>query len=496
MLNKLRTVDLVQLGLAKLSPGGTWKYQFKRQNLINAFAEIYDDVFTEGARFEIFDNIGETHLREVMFNATDFHHGFIFRFQNEGVFGNARFRVVDDIARQVRLSDIIAASSCFTGGFEPIDWPHDFLDLAELSPTISRLRDLAPTALMDGGIYDNQGIDSVLLSEKRKHREPYDLIIVSDVTSPNMKPFQFSEVDHDLTVWNTTDFVGLQKKVTKYYRNIRNVLLFIFIAGPVIPLIFDLGPTMLTGVLLTLGLIAGFVLLAGIFLMKTLRAGKARVTDKIAQAVGDQIPVNRLAALDFTQIPFSKLASLLTDRTMSLVSLVGDVWLKVVRRLVYRQLYEDDAYDYRRISNLIRELTRSDFEKRVRRSHLGDKIPYFRLEGCDPMLVGSYSQVISKKIELIVEDAAAFGTNLWFTEKDKIDGILKKLIVCGQVSICFNLLIYLTELRLTPGNGYQALDSEIKGSLDSTYLQCLRDWKRFQTDPEFLYRTLEREELV
>ena len=88
IVNKLQTVDLVRLGLAKLNEGVVWENPNKRKNLINAFAEIYDAEFTGGETFDVFENMHRSHLEEVMFNATDFRTGVIFRFQSGGRFGN------------------------------------------------------------------------------------------------------------------------------------------------------------------------------------------------------------------------------------------------------------------------------------------------------------------------------------------------------------------------------------------------------------------------
>ena len=254
MIEKLRQLDLVKLGLNKLNPDQSWRYRNKRRNLINAFAEIYDQEFTGGKTFGVFRELTRTHLEEVMFNATEFHHGFIFRFQSRGVFGNARFRVPRQVADQVRLGDVIAASSCFTGGFEPIEWPRDFIGEGEL-PSEVRLQDLKETSLMDGGIYDNQGVDSILRAEQRVGVDPYDLIIVSDVTSPYMKPFSFDDAQ-EVSIWGTNNISELQTKMVSRYRSARLLLFLIPVISFIIGLLFNSGDSILTGVLLSVSVVA------------------------------------------------------------------------------------------------------------------------------------------------------------------------------------------------------------------------------------------------
>ena len=67
------------------------------------------------------------------------------------------------------------------------------------------------------------------------------------------------------------------------------------------------------------------------------------------------------------------------------------------------------------------------------------------------------------------------------------------MVICGQISMCFNLLIYLTELMFTPENGFSDLDREKQEKIRLTYDQCLADWKVFQDDPELLFRQLEKQ---
>jgi hypothetical protein len=88
------------------------------------------------------------------------------------------------VAQHIRLEDIVAASSCVPGGFEPLvfpqqfHWPRDF-------PREEALKLLSPDfasglPLMDGGIYDNQGVASLLLA----FNEPSSTrLLISDVST-------------------------------------------------------------------------------------------------------------------------------------------------------------------------------------------------------------------------------------------------------------------------------------------------------------------------
>jgi hypothetical protein len=106
LLEKLRTLDLLKLGIEKLNPDAKWQNTHKQKNLINAFAELYDEHFTGGATFAALDEL-HCHLEAVAFNSTEFNNAVDFRFRNRGtgVFGNFYLRVGDAQAGEIRLSD-------------------------------------------------------------------------------------------------------------------------------------------------------------------------------------------------------------------------------------------------------------------------------------------------------------------------------------------------------------------------------------------------------
>lgn len=192
LLGKLQQLDLVAEGLQKLQPEGVWQNAQKTKNLINAFAELYDREFTGGATFEVFTDSPDRTSPALVFNATEFSHGINFRFQNKGRFGNNYHPISKEVYREIKLADVIAASSCFPGGFEPMAFPHDFRHAH--SPALEQLsrepQYQPPLGLMDGGINDNQGIDSLL---KRIRPDNWSLLLISDVASSAMTPFARQE---------------------------------------------------------------------------------------------------------------------------------------------------------------------------------------------------------------------------------------------------------------------------------------------------------------
>ena len=87
------------------------------------------------------------HLEELCINSTEFTNGYAFRFQSQndglplenGRIGNHYIHFSDAdgkngiaIAKKLKLGDILASSSCFPSGFEPLIFPQDY-ETKELS---------------------------------------------------------------------------------------------------------------------------------------------------------------------------------------------------------------------------------------------------------------------------------------------------------------------------------------------------------------------------
>jgi predicted acylesterase/phospholipase RssA len=144
-------------------------------------------------------------FRELIFNSTEFREGNSFRFRassdNTVFIGNQNFAVTKDVAAEIHLADIVAASSCFPGAFEPLRFPDDFRwqsSLAEIR--VKLIKDVenpvakppvypngfnaggecVPLPLMDGGIYDNQGISNAVMADPKK---TFGLFLITDTSA-------------------------------------------------------------------------------------------------------------------------------------------------------------------------------------------------------------------------------------------------------------------------------------------------------------------------
>jgi hypothetical protein len=136
----------------------------KPRNLINAFAKTYDELLFKGKTLDhIYSSTLKPYLEEICFNSTEFNNGLNFYFQVDGKTskiqprGNGYLKFKDaDIIRHLKISDIVAASSCFPGGFEPIIYPNDFVH---------------------SGLTD---VNKMFNAITYRHNNPLDLMLVKD----------------------------------------------------------------------------------------------------------------------------------------------------------------------------------------------------------------------------------------------------------------------------------------------------------------------------
>jgi predicted acylesterase/phospholipase RssA len=89
-------------------------------------------------------------------------------------------------AATIRIADVVAASSCLPGVFGPLGFPDDFAwPGGEVPATIRAVFSHGgkprPITLMDGGIYDNQGIESLMLADQQVDRDTLTNNVLSGI---------------------------------------------------------------------------------------------------------------------------------------------------------------------------------------------------------------------------------------------------------------------------------------------------------------------------
>ena len=207
--NFLKQTNLVELGLEALGNRET-QAPSGRHDITVSMAKVYADTFlkkTDGTPYLFGDILNaKIGIDDVIFNSTEFRYGLAFRFQRcsnpRGIIGNQKIRIKKKDAELIRMADIVTASSCFPGGFEPFAFPNDFIwPDGKIPESLQTQFSSGPVALMDGGVYDNQGLQSLLLAEERDPDNlTLDMFIISDVDqqSEDLYPYPEDEVQGGL----------------------------------------------------------------------------------------------------------------------------------------------------------------------------------------------------------------------------------------------------------------------------------------------------------
>lgn len=409
----------------------------RRRSVITGAADIYDRM-VDGRRFaDVLRGAG--HLEEISFNATEFQTGVAFRFQASrnpaARIGNGHFWMKRSVAGEMRLADVVAASSCFPGAFEPIGFPDDFLwptPTGRLDP--QRRSELsrgfpALLPLMDGGIYDNQATDALLLADARSEAKA-DLFIVSDTQQRKMSLF---------------DLAAPLRARGPRLRTLFRVgqVAIALLALSAVALARDLLTEPFRGVHLLTRVLPIVVTAAGAAALllgwRALRGRLQREAPSVSKDVWTGLRSLRV----------SEVVDLAVLRIRSLIATTADVFMKRVRALGYDRLLRNPAYTDKSIANLIYDLDRARSAQR-------------------PGLIPSAAQME------VAMRAAAVPTQLWF-DRGLDDGL--DLAAAGQSSICFNLLEFLYDHPRPGDPAAAALTQTLKGL-----------WQRLGQDPLCLVR--------
>ncbi|HWT01540.1 MAG TPA: patatin-like phospholipase family protein [Pyrinomonadaceae bacterium] len=426
-------------------------------SLVRSAANVYasDGMFGD-ATFDIILDDKQSHLKEVSFNATEFETANYFRFQRSksaaADIGNGNLPINEPVARMMRLADIAAASSGFPGAFEPIRFPDDFVwkqkSLEEVRSALGK-RFATCVALMDGGIYDNQGVDSVITNYHREGNK-VGLVIISDTnqrTKPDAKGprgraafYKFApEKKHGhitlgaaFTLAWVVFLFSLVTALTLLVAGVRS-----FLDGG-----FRLRDIFLYGFPL---LLAGFVVWA---LYKIRRALK-KVLESVA--VSTTIELWPYAK----GLPIAQLFALVKGRATSALTLTTAIFMKRIRDLIYRDIKVYPKYKGRQFENLIYDL---DDNEKDATGKFKNKI----VQTLDP----------TEDLRELAAKAEGVDTALWIKDRDDLDN----LIACGQATTCFNLMRYILDCRPTQKNTAGSREAEIYARAEALW-EDLKDDK-------------------
>ncbi|HEY7768126.1 patatin-like phospholipase family protein [Longimicrobium sp.] len=431
----LQRTNVIGLALDDLTSRRA-EHQGEMPSLIRSAANVYADSALFGARRfgEVLDAPPERlQLQEAIFNSTEFHTGVDFRFRRSADplagSGNGAYRVGSEVARHIRLADIVAASSCFPGGFEPFVFPQQFHWPADF-PLPSALQALGPKfgapglALMDGGIYDNQGVDSLV---EVYDKTPAATLLISDVSLEQDNIYNVPAAP------SRRGFLTLKRLLLAGWTVFLLALVSLGVLGMHAAAEHRAGQ--LTGLDVV---VYGFVSVLMLVLAGGLAWGRkmARLAEKKSY---DSVGVEAWPALRCLTVP--EIISMAGLRVGSLLTLTSSIFMQRVRQLVYGHVLGNEKYKGKRMVNAIDVLACDQSDLYVAHPWLKPR----------PALLDG------------VNRAAKMGTTLWFDQTVQFG----PLVDVGEASVCFVLLKHLIEdypdhaIPGTPANNlFQTLKGE------------------------------------
>jgi predicted acylesterase/phospholipase RssA len=464
----------------------------KNRNTINAFAKAYQNLAFDDLTFDVYTHNEKRTLEQVCFNASELENGRAFRFETDGwdttneILGNRYLRVKDNnsaAVKKLRLGDIMAASSCFPAGFEPMVFPDDFAENEEHQAQLQAEMEIAKNydwetyipftgsvALMDGGITDNQGIEGLKLANDRRlaaHGRGYDLNLICDVANYFMDPFE--PLKEERSWWSGITLMTIIN-AHKYAYVIFGISLVMILTN----VLTDVAWIMAT---VSAIMFALFLFVRYVFLRKpiSVAASTGDAKPRIKESMWD-LPVSLF--LDFfLQNPLSKTEMMLKVRIRSALRVAMEIYLLQIRRINYDSLYTNPEWAYKTKAVSIYELSKSN-ENVLQRQFERKKFDAAKTKLLTP----------SAAVMNVAETARQMGTTLWFPDMDKSSEINVRdaLIACGQFTMCYNLLEYILQIEeyypeVLHDAGFQQLKKEI-----------LDDWATFQKSPEFMIEDFDK----
>lgn len=494
----LKGTKLFDRAFEILQSDEVWKERpEKSRNIINAFSIVYDEMIFAGETFSVYWKQAEGAIPEVCANTTEFDNGMLFRFQNAGVAGNKFLCFKSetsalDTLKKVKLGDILACSSCFTVGFEPFMFPRDFtydkLSKTALEISIKQKPHYSPSVvgtgaikfpcfgLMDGGIDDNQGIDSFIRAEERlqnRNNFGHDLYIACDVSSNYTDGYNFPE-ENGKSWW--------QKLSLIQYGTIVLLLTGLSIAGV-------LSKTFVHLSFCILGICSVLLLLFITLSIKGFRAYKKSVWNK--NTYGLLILPH---IFFFLKLRLSALLQILDSRATSAGYLSAVVFLKKIRRISYDRLFEKiterklkadgipwksgedemlvDKLEMKRwrqfsLQNAVYLLSPKNDEQRLtdlKGENWYRQNPIVSVNGRTMNLIDLMKP--TAELQDVARLATEMDTTLWYDTNHEAAKQPEALIATGQFTTCYNLLRY--AYRFDSGDPYWAkIQNQLTGDWDS-----------------------------
>ena len=432
------------------------------KEMIEVLADVYEEEFLTGLKFDtILEGVKHNHLHHVTVNATDFSNGLPFRFQatkvlndqNDefayGWIGNIDHQIDRDVAAQLRLSDILAASSCFPIAFEPILYPKHFVLPQEVKSNIEG----QVFGMMDGGMIDNQGIDPVLRADEqmKENGEQVDLVIISDVSSriidgyiPSKRP------DPPKSIWSRVkECIGKNvNTISNIQWNLRYLAVIFVILG--FASYHFVWPCWQFTV--------GFALSSFIFLY-LIDMFIESLNSAISHQINDFTRINVHTEV-VKEVRFGSIKRFFLNRAKSAYVMANGAMMGHIRRKNVSEMYEGTWKEKTILNPMYCLEDQGSWGRSMEKYHLPDRF---------------------KPSSAVIENstlANKMSTTLWFNKEHIANGMPEAILCSGQYTTCWNLMKYIEKTKNAPTASSQFL------SVLEVHLK--RDRVRFCNNPRFL----------
>lgn len=441
---------------------------------IKELGNVYDEVFFGGGNqtfSDIQSIVQNTSVHHFSAYATDITNAMPFRFQavkdcyDNAVIGNSYCEIKNEKAGNIRIADIVAASSCFPMVFEPINYPRDFFEYDEKK---ERAQTSMQIQLMDGGIIDNQGVD--YLFEANRHmvdggddnKNGIDFAIISDAAS--------STEEKTRTLLDTSCIKVLKKVKTFLF-----YITLLFLIVRLFKLLKNISVNGIQKVILAIALLTGglgwwcrenvfvFNTLTSLSLSSLIMAGLIVLGKHYAPLALKKSNQYRIPKELVWRISFLQYQRQLKKRYDSFSKVVSTVMMGHIRRRNLRMILENTRWSNRVIVPCISALSSNAEWKQANTS--------------SKLMIGA------THLMRYSERATNFHSTLWFSDADINNQLPEKILACGQFSICYELFLWgLTHKEKQPN--MPKLLEQLK--TDSVIERLTVDWEKFKQSPNWM----------
>ncbi len=440
--------NLIELAFDKLN-GRRPHTPSRRQTFIVSMAQVFADTFMNGpdGKPYLFRDVLEADLPfdELHFNATELHHGAAFTFRrshdHDARIGNRWVQLDRDDIAHARLADIVASSSCFPGPYETLAFPHDWVwPEGQIPPGLERQfsknGEAHPLPLADGCVYDNQGIETLLLHEDSGQDE-LDMCVISD-TDPRFNelynPPEENRKGGPIRVGHVIRLAQVLMAICAVCTVAVGVRLFMKVS---------------TGTLDTGDL---FVYVVPFFFAAIIGVSTWWVYSGTKQTLLASLPpMAGTVWKGLWRVRVRQLLDMIELRMTVLMMSGGKFNPQRIRRLVYALTYRSPKYEGKLVSNRIWELSSGQSLS----ADLPESVPKPSIE-----------------MRRVCDVAATLATNLWYDYPYE----LPCLVAAGQATTCSNVMVWLVRKYGDDPSRYPA-------AIRSLWDQLLDDWKKLVADP-------------